>query len=115
MFWSGNAGLESAMRAMLGASILGIAFGATHFVAWNSEFPSHIELLLWRISCIAMTADLLGLVVFCSIYWQNGLWVKIVSYAIVFSAPLTLFLYLFSRIATLVIAFTTLRALPSDA
>jgi hypothetical protein len=119
MFWSGNDRGENVVHGMWGASIIGIAFGATHFIAWNSEFPSHIEILLWRISCIAMTADPLILVVFCSIVKSEmifgNLLVQIIIVPIGISTPVTSLLYLFTRIATLVIAFTTLRALPSGA
>jgi hypothetical protein len=116
MFWSGSGGGE--MRAMLCASIIGLAFGATHFVAWNSEFPSHIELLLWRISCTVLTADPIILAFFCGgeeMEWQNNTWGKVIRTVVVLFAPLTALLYLFARIATLVIAFTTLRALPLGA
>jgi hypothetical protein len=116
MFWSGNA-KEIGSRAMLSASIIGIAFGATHFIAWNSEFPSRIELILWRISCIAMTVDLLLLAAFCGMFvtkLPEILKERLIN-VVAFPAPLTALLYLFSRIATLVIAFTTLRALPSGA
>jgi hypothetical protein len=44
-FWSGNARDTIEERSMFGASILGIVFGAIHFIPWNSEFPSHVELL----------------------------------------------------------------------
>jgi hypothetical protein len=120
LFWSGNAGFEIDLRAMLGASIIGTAFGAAHFIAWNSEFPSHIELVLWRISCIAMTTELLILAVACSL-GDLGEYSETVPATVPFFhlielfATLALLLYLFIRIATLVIAFTTLRALPSGA
>jgi hypothetical protein len=115
LFWSGKRD-ENEPRAMLSASIIGMAFGATHFIAWNSEFPSRIELLLWRISCIAITADLLILAAFCSFFEMHSPYGsrKLIKVAGVF-APLASLLYLSSRIATLVIAFTTLRALPFDA
>jgi hypothetical protein len=29
-----------------------IAFGGLHFLAWNFEFPSEAELVLWRVACI---------------------------------------------------------------
>ena len=118
MFWSGNAGTDIEMPAMLGASTIGIAFGATHFIAWNSEFPSYIELLLWRISCIAITAAPLILALFCSGMETNlrkKTWVSLIALPIIYPSPLILLLYFFSRIATLVMAFTTLRALPSGA
>jgi hypothetical protein len=117
MFWSGDGGMGIKMGAIFSASIIGIAFGATHFIAWNSGIPSHMELFLWRISCIAMTADILILLIACCVHNVDGnyLWADITSGVIQTSAPLTALLYLFSRITTLVIAFTTLRALPLGA
>jgi hypothetical protein len=117
MFWSGNA-REIDVRAMLGASIIGVTFGATHFIAWNSEFPSRMELLLWRVSAIALTALPLNVTIFYGIMEMklaNNMWAMLVSGGVILLAPLTSLLYLFTRIATLVIAFTTLRALPADA
>jgi hypothetical protein len=36
------------------ALALGIVNGALHATAWNSHFPSHIEALLWKISCFGV-------------------------------------------------------------
>jgi hypothetical protein len=118
LFWSGNTGDAIETRAAFGASIIGIAFGATHFIAWNSELPSHIEFLLWRISCIVITGGLLLVTVVCimvGMKLQERRWAQLMGGTIVATAPLTSLLYLFTRIATLVISFTSLRALPFDA
>jgi len=75
MFWSGKPDAETTvMRSTLGAMTIGMAFGAIHFIAWNSEFPLNIEHLLWRISSIAITAVPLMLVIICGIMegdWQQ--------------------------------------------
>jgi hypothetical protein len=62
MLWSG--GTESgdsvdfvAMRAALGPSVLGIAFGAMHCIAWSYYFPSHAELVLWRASSVGFVCS----------------------------------------------------------
>ena len=49
MFWSGNLDYSIVLLSTLGAMTIGMGFGAIHFIAWNSEFPSNIEPLLWRI------------------------------------------------------------------
>ncbi|TFK67043.1 hypothetical protein BDN72DRAFT_116261 [Pluteus cervinus] len=36
---------------------VGTIFGAIHFLSWHSSFPTHTELLLWRISSIALVAE----------------------------------------------------------
>ena len=35
--------------------IVATAFGALHLLAWNFQFPSHIEQLLWRIASLTIT------------------------------------------------------------
>ncbi|KIM28233.1 hypothetical protein M408DRAFT_144749 [Serendipita vermifera MAFF 305830] len=54
MFWSGRMEGDHLFAATLGPAILGSAFGAIHCIAWSSAFSSRDELVLWRISCIAM-------------------------------------------------------------
>jgi hypothetical protein len=117
MFWSGKPGITIEERSMLGASILGMVFGAIHFTSWNSEFPSHIELILWRVSCVTVTAVPLTVTILCGILQTFGddSWLIIIIIIPVFALPLTGLLYIFARIATLVMAFTTLRALPLSA
>ena len=62
-------GMKSAMLVnpvVLGVGGGGVLFGAIHFVAWNFDFPTPVERLLWRISCaILVTFPLLGTV----FYW----------------------------------------------
>jgi hypothetical protein len=113
MFWSGKPGETIEARSMIGASIFGMMFGAIHLIAWNSEFPSHIELLLWRISCVAVTVFPLTVTVICGI--QEMKIGGAIAFLIALTLPLTGLLYISARIATLVTVFTTLRALPSDA
>ena len=36
---------------LIGMGFGGTIFGAVHFAAWNFDFPSPVERLLWRISC----------------------------------------------------------------
>ena len=52
-FWANNAENDfvTADLVMLGVSV---CFWATHFIAWHFSFPTHAELLIWRISCVAI-------------------------------------------------------------
>ncbi|TFK60564.1 hypothetical protein BDN72DRAFT_828836 [Pluteus cervinus] len=36
---------------------IGMIFGAIHFLSWHSAFPTHTQLLLWRISSIVLVAE----------------------------------------------------------
>jgi hypothetical protein len=123
MFWSGGAEnsdsvTSTSMRAALGPSILGIVFGAIHFIAWSYMFPSRAELALWRISCIAMIVIPLLLTFICAMATTTpepkGL-LRIIAGASMVLLVLSAWLYIASRIATIIIAFTTLRSLPSEA
>ena len=123
MFWSGRLDDTLLSYASLGPSILGAAFGAIHCIAWWSDFPSHVEMTLWRISCIGMIAVPMSAAILCATinYEDYGLpiWIRVPAVMIMFLAIFVLivsaWLYIAARIATLVIAFTTLRSLPPSA
>jgi hypothetical protein len=102
--------------ALLGPSIVGMAFGAIHFIAWWHAFPSHAELILWRVSCIALVAVPLFSAIFCgslAVNVDNILGVALVFITMVLLV-LSAWLYVVARVTTLVIAFTALRSLPPD-
>lgn len=122
MFWSGRPDTVVQAEASIGPTILGSAFGAIHFIAWSYEFPSYAELVLWRISCVAMTVVPLFATLVCITERINHAspgpdvkWLVMFGLFPIISLLLTSWLYIASRIATLVIAFTTLRSLPSSA
>ena len=82
---------------------VGVFFGAIHCIAWRFSFPTHMELLMWRISCVAITA----VPVFIPL--MMGL-------DAIYFGPLSGFiLYIIARAVTLVLAFTSLRDLPPGA
>ena len=39
---------------LVGIGVGGAIFGSVHFAAWNFDFPTSVERLLWRISCIVL-------------------------------------------------------------
>ena len=39
---------------VIGIGLGGAAFGSVHFAAWNLDFPTPVERLLWRLSCILL-------------------------------------------------------------
>lgn len=49
MFYSEDAGV----RRLLGtSSIAGALFGAAHCLAWNLDFPSRAEQIIWKIAAL---------------------------------------------------------------
>lgn len=103
-------------------SLIAIVFGGIHGAAWNFEFPSHAEKMIWHTStsliviipCILFTSTLymwLCVKNYCS---SLGILFKIAIYAqkaMIQVIPL----YLFARIIILVEAFIALRNLPEAA
>ncbi|KIM19723.1 hypothetical protein M408DRAFT_56576, partial [Serendipita vermifera MAFF 305830] len=122
MFWSGRMGERELCLAGLGPSILGAAFGAIHCIVWSSEFPSHAELILWRIGCVSMIIVPFAVAMVCARYgiedreqaWYSSLLALMGVFGTLILI-LSAWLYIAARIATLVIAFTALRSLPPAA
>jgi hypothetical protein len=121
IFWSGgvedsDSGWIASLHAALGPSIVGMAFGAMHCIAWSYEFPSHTELVLWHISCVTMMAvPLLSAVACALVSIGESPQVIVIFAACLILLVLSAWLYIAARIATIVMAFTTLRSLPSEA
>ncbi|KIM21648.1 hypothetical protein M408DRAFT_39731, partial [Serendipita vermifera MAFF 305830] len=126
MFWSGRSYRDGVFGPYptVPASVLGAIFVDIHiFIAGPSDFPSHAEFVLWRVSCAAMLtfpfivfmlAIYVGLHDATKKYSLDWLWVPLGAISFVLLLPSSL-LYIAGRITTLVIAFTTLRSLPPDA
>jgi hypothetical protein len=114
-FWSGNPTSNQAGAADVITLMVGIIFGAIHCIAWSFEFPSHTELVLWRISSVGIIvtpAYILVSFLFGVVYnlpdWMN----VVIAMPTVTFLPL---LYMVARAATVVLAFMSLRALPPAA
>ena len=98
---------------------VGVCFGAIHCISWHFSFPTHAELLIWRISCVAIT------VVPSYIPLITGLasWLERMGFEIGSIiggiAAISLFpafiLYIVARVFTLALALTSLRDLPPGA
>ena len=114
-FWSGKPTVNQSNTADGITLMVGIIFGAIHCIAWSFEFASHTELVLWRISSIGIIATPAYILVGYSfgVVYNDQLpdWV-----AAVIMLPTVTFLpllYIVARAATVVLALTSLRALPS--
>jgi hypothetical protein len=46
----------SATWHFLGFCVISAAYGGLHTVAWNAHFPSHREMILWRVSALAIAS-----------------------------------------------------------
>ena len=114
-FWSGNPTYNQAIAADIITLMVGIIFGAIHCIAWSFEFPSYMELVLWRISSVGIIATPAYFLVSYSfaVVYDLPDWVTVVI--IIPTVTFMPLLYIVARAATVALAFTSLRALPSAA
>ena len=97
-------------------AIFSCGFGALHCLAWNSRFPTSKEQLIWRICSATTTA--LPVVLFLLIKPLSWIQDRSSSHVRTYrscSVGLTSSIYVIGRITIIVLAFTSLRALPADA
>ena len=112
-FWANSSG-NNAIFADLIVLGVGVCFGAIHCIAWVFSFPTHTELLMWRVSCVAITA----VPVYISLGSSLGNFMADVGFGetVLYFIPLSGgLLYILARAVTLVLAFTSLRDLPPGA
>ncbi|TFK60378.1 hypothetical protein BDN72DRAFT_965711 [Pluteus cervinus] len=107
----------SLMRSL--SCVIGMVFGAAHFLSWHSTFPTHTELLLWRISSIVLVVQpvlLLLLNIFGDVLYRLD---PLGEFSFIFFTTLSLgvgpIAYILARFCLLVLAFLTLNHLPPRA
>ncbi|TFK59519.1 hypothetical protein BDN72DRAFT_597042 [Pluteus cervinus] len=104
--------------------LIGIIFGAIHFLSWHSAFPTHTQLLLWRISSIALVAEpfclalenVLGGIAGGEPSFETlkeGLVSSLFFFFLITAAILGPMVYIIARMCLLVLAFLTLRSPPT--
>ena len=93
--------------------IVATLFGGVHCAGWNFPFPSHPELIIWRVS------SLIIVIVPCTfVPLLVGELMEIATFPIMVNALLSLLgvvIYFLARLALFVEALTTLRHLPPGA
>ena len=108
-FWAYSTAKDVAIADIIVLGV-GVCFGAIHCIAWSFSFPTHAELLIWRISSVAITS----VPVYAPLIFFLSQKLSRMGYgALYFLGPLSGgVLYILARAATLVLAFSSLRDLP---
>ena len=115
-FWA-NSAIDEQFNADLVMLLVGVCFGAIHCIAWNFTFPTHTELMMWRISSIAITTVpvYVPLVLFFGNWLGDKDFENFALTVLTFGGLSGGILYIIARAVTLVLAFTSLRDLPPGA
>ena len=114
MFWA-NSTKEGADNAGLAFAWVGVLFGVIYCLAWHFSFPTHTELLMWRISSVAITVAIF-FIPMANVMVHKGK--EVGSLVDIVTSLESLFagvVYVIPREVTLVLAFTSLRDLPPGA
>ena len=113
-FWADSTSGRDLIIADMIVVGVGVCFGAIHCIAWYFSFPTHAELLMWRISSIAITVLPIYIpLMFGLAGLLGGLWnYEKIANIVFYSAPVIGgILYIIARAVTLVLAFMSLREL----
>ena len=119
-FWADP---KEAVRLMVPHALISglifIGFGSIHCLGWHFHFPSHAELILWRVgSATIVGVPFLGLLVVMSAFLTNRYRVHVsvkVIYGLSLISFVSSFFYMIARMILLLEALITLRALQEGA
>ena len=117
MFWA-NSTKTGVFFADVVLLEVGVFFGVIHCLARHFSFPTHTELLMWRISSVTITV-VIGYIPFTYILRYMGEKAGRVNldgdtFLILWSLSAGV-VYIIARAITLVLAFTSLRDMPPGA
>lgn len=123
-FWAGTSSGKNSAYADAVGLLVAMAFGAVHCIAWSYTFPSQVEVLLWRVSAVAIVAFPAGCFLAIPFIWNVQNWeesetggildhvrvsLTLLSVIYVFFSSL---LYIAARMILLFLSFTALKGLP---
>jgi len=101
------------------SGIIFIGFGSIHCLGWHFQFPSHAELILWRVgSATIVGVPFIGLLVVTSAFLTNRYRVHVsvkVIYGLSLISFVASFFYMIARMILLLEALVALRALQEGA
>ncbi|KAJ7592052.1 hypothetical protein C8J56DRAFT_824057 [Mycena floridula] len=119
LFWSsGDEGTELDEPVFLFEMFVGSVFGGIHCLGWNSEFPSFVESVMWKVAAAFITVVALTWVVFIPLMPSRGgsnYFMKVVAMSFGSLAFFGLPVYFIARLCLLVLPLTSLRNLHAGA
>ncbi|KAJ7831572.1 hypothetical protein B0H13DRAFT_2431501 [Mycena leptocephala] len=93
--------------------LVGIVFGAIHCAAWNADFPSTVEMWMWR-SCSSLIVAIL-VVILLSALLGNIVKSDRVGKMLLIGFFMPIPIYVIARLVLIILPLIALRSLPSGA
>ncbi|CAK5271556.1 unnamed protein product, partial [Mycena citricolor] len=119
-FWSGEGAIEVPLLgetdlptvAVVTEAISALIFGASHCTAWNTHFPTAVEMWLWRVCSIivGLGPGTMAVSLFVDLLSDGKRYERLTT--VLFYTPVML--YPIARPVLIILMLTTLRSLPSE-
>ena len=93
--------------------IVPVVYGGVHLSAWNFEFPSAVEGLLWKIACVAIATAMVAFFIIALVIMVIASTMGVEEEGLLnVLAGITMYSLTLCRIYIVVEAFVSLRAVP---